>query len=127
MLQKTMVVVEGVGRMLDPKLDMWATADPVVREWITRHLGPAGRIEQAISGLSAFAGAAGKLPELVARAERLLERLDAPDLPGRDPGDGMRLDHKSIEAIGRAEGRGARLGHLALWVIALLLAIYLFR
>ena len=47
MLQKTMVVVEGVGRMLDPKLDMWATADPVVREWITRHLGPAGRLEQA--------------------------------------------------------------------------------
>ena len=53
MLQKTMVVVEGVGRMLDPKLDMWATADPVVREWITRHLGPAGRLEQAAAAASA--------------------------------------------------------------------------
>jgi ubiquinone biosynthesis protein len=127
MLQKTMVVVEGVGRMLDPKLDMWTTADPVVRDWITRHLGPAGRIEQAVSGLSAFAGAAGKLPELVARAERILTRLDSPELPGRDPGEGMRLDQASIEAIGRAEARGARLGHLALWAIALLLAIYLLR
>jgi ubiquinone biosynthesis protein len=42
LLQKTMVVVEGVARSFDPKLDMWATADPVVREWIARHLGPAG-------------------------------------------------------------------------------------
>ena len=42
LLQKTMVVVEGVARSLDPKLDMWTTAEPVVREWIERHLGPAG-------------------------------------------------------------------------------------
>jgi ubiquinone biosynthesis protein len=127
MLQKTMVVVEGVGRMLDPKLDMWTTADPVVREWITRHLGPAGRIEQAITGLGGFANAAAKLPDLVARAERLLARLDSPEPPGRDPGEGVRLDQGSIEAIGRAEARGNRWGQLALWVIAILLAITLFR
>ncbi len=127
MLQKTMVVVEGVGRMLDPQLDMWATADPVVRQWITRHLGPAGRIEQGLAGLSAFAGAAAKLPELVARAERVLARLDTPEPPGQDSGAGLRLDEASIEAIGRAEARGARLGHLALWAIAILLAIYLFK
>ncbi len=40
LLQKTMVVVEGVARALDPKLDMWKVAEPVVREWIERHLGP---------------------------------------------------------------------------------------
>ena len=45
LLQKTMVVVEGVARSLDPKLDMWSTAEPVVREWMTRHLGPAGKLE----------------------------------------------------------------------------------
>ena len=50
LLQKTMVVVEGVGRSLDPKLDMWTTAEPVVREWIARNLGPAGRIEDAAEG-----------------------------------------------------------------------------
>src|SRR5262249_55977060 len=44
LLQKTMVVVEGVSRSFDPKLDMWATAEPVVREWIERNLGPAGRL-----------------------------------------------------------------------------------
>src|SRR5262249_48902359 len=39
LLQKTMVVVEGVARGFDPKLDIWKTADPVVREWIERNLG----------------------------------------------------------------------------------------
>src|SRR5207302_4223370 len=50
LLQKTMVVVEGVARSLDPELDMWATAEPVVRQWIERNLGPAGRIEDAAEG-----------------------------------------------------------------------------
>jgi ubiquinone biosynthesis protein len=50
LLQKTMVVVEGVARSLDPKLDMWSTAEPVVREWIARNLGPVGRLEDAVEG-----------------------------------------------------------------------------
>ena len=47
MLQKTMVVVEGMARTLDPRLDIWTTAEPVVREWIAHHLGPAGQFESA--------------------------------------------------------------------------------
>ena len=42
LLQKTMVVVEGVARRLDPEFDMWTTAEPVVREWIERNLGAGG-------------------------------------------------------------------------------------
>ena len=33
-LQKTMVVVEGVGRSLDPELNMWVVSEPVVKEWM---------------------------------------------------------------------------------------------
>ncbi|MFN3855262.1 MAG: 2-polyprenylphenol 6-hydroxylase, partial [Phreatobacter sp.] len=40
LLQKTLVVVEGVARSLDPRLDIWTTSEPVVRDWITRNLGP---------------------------------------------------------------------------------------
>ena len=47
MMQKTMVVVEGVARSLNPKIDVWKSCEPVVKEWISRHLGPAGRIEAA--------------------------------------------------------------------------------
>ena len=49
LLQKTMVVVEGVARSFDPKLDIWKVADPVVREWIERNLGPIGKVEGALS------------------------------------------------------------------------------
>src|SRR5437588_4009731 len=51
LLQKTMVVAEGVARSLDPDLDMWQTAEPVVREWVERHVGAGGRIEQAADGV----------------------------------------------------------------------------
>jgi ubiquinone biosynthesis protein len=40
MLQKTMVVVEGVSRMLNPRFNMWKAADPVVGGWIRDNLGP---------------------------------------------------------------------------------------
>ena len=44
LLQKTMVTVEGVGRRIDPHLDIWAAAEPVVRRWISRELSPARRL-----------------------------------------------------------------------------------
>ena len=39
-LQKTMVVVEGVARKLDPQLNMWSTAEPVVGARIADNLNP---------------------------------------------------------------------------------------
>ncbi len=53
LLQKTMVVVEGVARTLDPRLDMWSTAEPVVRSWIEENLGPLGKLHDAGESLSA--------------------------------------------------------------------------
>jgi ubiquinone biosynthesis protein len=113
LLQKTMVVVEGVARRLDPEFDMWTTADPVVREWIERNLGPAGRLEQAGSALGALARFAGQAPELARRAERLSRELD--DMTAR----GLRLDPVTVEGIGLEIARRNRSGRAALWVIAL--------
>ncbi|ODN71301.1 2-polyprenylphenol 6-hydroxylase [Methylobrevis pamukkalensis] len=76
MLQKTMVVVEGVARTLDPGLDMWKTADPVVRTWIERNLGPRGMIEDAAGQLRALWRLTSKLPDLAERADRLARRFD---------------------------------------------------
>ena len=44
LLQKTMVTVEGVGQRIDPTLNIWTTAEPIVRRWILRELSPARRI-----------------------------------------------------------------------------------
>ncbi len=112
MLQKTMVVVEGVARTLDPDLDMWRTAEPVVREWIERHLGPAGRLEDAASGLSALGRLVGDLPILADRASKISDELERMALQG------LRFDDETAEAIGKAEARHSRSGRWALWIIA---------
>lgn len=54
LLQKTMVTVEGVARRIDPAHDIWAAADPVVRRWIGRELGPQGRILRVVRGATRF-------------------------------------------------------------------------
>ena len=112
MLQKTMVVVEGVARTLDPQLNMWATSEPVVRSWIESNLGPAGILKDAAGGLGSFASLLARLPALGERAEALAGQLAI----AADKGFG--LSPASVEAIGKAEARRARWGNLALWLIA---------
>jgi len=73
LLQKTMVVVEGVARKLDPQLNMWSTSEPVVGAWIAENLGPLGRIEDASRNLSAIAAFIAEAPRLM---ERIAGRLD---------------------------------------------------
>ncbi|MFG1430078.1 2-polyprenylphenol 6-hydroxylase [Xanthobacter sp. V2C-8] len=115
LLQKTMVVVEGVARSLDPQLDMWSTAAPVVEEWIARNLGPAGQIERAGMGLGEVGHFAATVPALLTRTARVAEQLDEATR------DGIHLSPASLEGIGRAEARRAFWGNAALWVIALAL------
>ena len=115
LLQKTMVVVEGVARRLDPRLDMWSTADPVVRSWIEENLGPIGRLGDAGRVVSQLGRAAIALPEMLDRAERLTRRVE------ESTRNGFELSAASVEAIGRAEARRARWGNAALWAIAALL------
>jgi ubiquinone biosynthesis protein len=116
LLQKTMVVVEGVARSLDPDLDMWATAEPVVREWVERHLGPAGRIEDAAEGAAEVGRFLGGVPGLLARGARIADQLDVATR------DGLVLSPDTVKAIGAAEARRNRWTAVALWVIAALLA-----
>jgi ubiquinone biosynthesis protein len=121
LVQKTMVVVEGVARSLDPNFDMWATAEPVLREWIERHLGPAGQLEMAAEGVGALGRLAGELPRLAERAERLSADFE------RMSERGIRLDPETIAGIARSEAKGTRWGRVALWVIAVVVAIAAWR
>jgi ubiquinone biosynthesis protein len=116
LLQKTMVVVEGVGRSLDPKLDMWSVAEPVVREWMERHLGPVGRIEGAAEGAVEVGRFFGEVPGLLSRGAALVEQLDAITR------DGLLLSPETIAALARAEARRNRWNTIGVWMIALTLA-----
>lgn len=121
LLQKTMVVVEGVARTLDRKLDMWTVADPVVREWIERNLGPAGRLEDVAEGAGEIGRFMGQVPSLLSRAATLIDQFD--DITR----DGLVLSPETVEAIGRAEQRRNRWTVVALWTIAALLAWAVWR
>jgi ubiquinone biosynthesis protein len=67
LLQKTMVTVEGVARRIDPTHDLWLAADPIVRRWIARELGPAAKARDfADEGLRAIRALAKLAEERVA-------------------------------------------------------------
>ncbi len=112
LLQKTMVVVEGVARGFDPRLDIWKIAEPVVREWIERNLGPRGRIEGAVSGAGDLARHLTALPVLAGRAVAVLEQLETMTR------EGITLSPDTIAALGRSESRKNRWRTIALWVLA---------
>ena len=77
LLQKTMVVVEGVARTLNPNLNMWKTAEPFVRSWIERTLGPLGKLEEAGESVKALARMALQLPTLLDEGHRAMQTLAA--------------------------------------------------
>ncbi|KRA96580.1 2-polyprenylphenol hydroxylase [Devosia sp. Root685] len=72
LLQKSMVLVEGVARNLDPDLDIWTVAEPVVGDWLRREEGPVGRIEEFAGHFSRMSEALGRVPVLIAEAELTL-------------------------------------------------------
>ena len=113
LLQKTMVVVEGNARMLDPQFNMWEAAQPVVNEWIRLNLGPAAIARDANDGLKAGLRLLKAVPALAERTEQLVH--DVGDMTE----NGMRLDPATIKAIGKAEAHESRWGRRALWVIAI--------
>jgi ubiquinone biosynthesis protein len=115
LLQKTMVVVEGVARTLDPHFNMWKTAEPVVGNWIAGNLGPFALLSDAREGASALLSLVRQAPDLAARTERLTREIDLM------AEHGLRFDDTTARKIGKAEARASRWGRLALWVIALTL------
>ncbi|CAM5470930.1 ubiquinone biosynthesis protein [Aquamicrobium terrae] len=115
LLQKTMVVVEGVARTLDPGFNMWKTSEPVVGDWIRANLGPRGMLADMRDGMAALASFARQLPDLALRAEHLAREIDLM------VENGLRFEQDTAEAIGKAEAHYSRLGRWALAVIAVAL------
>nr|WP_323778516.1 2-polyprenylphenol 6-hydroxylase [Amylibacter sp.] len=78
LLQRTMVVVEGVGRSLDPSLNIWEVAKPVVETYITDNLGPKAIIRDLTRTVRTLSRFGPQLPQLV---ENALLRTAAPPEP----------------------------------------------
>jgi ubiquinone biosynthesis protein len=86
LLQKTLLNIEGLGRELDPDLDLWRTAKPYLERWMSEQLGWRGLARAIRQEAPFWAATLPQLPRLVHRAlteDRLggvreaLERLAA--------------------------------------------------
>ena len=109
LLQKTMVVVEGVARMLNPHFNMWNSSEPVLREWIEKKLGPLGQIEGAAEGAASLGRLFTTLPEMLGQAQAATHMLADMANAG-----GIRLDPETTEALAAAQARHSRAGRYAL-------------
>jgi ubiquinone biosynthesis protein len=116
LLQKTMVVVEGVARLLDPELNIWTAAEPIAREWVEANYGMAGRLKEAGEGAWTLGKVLAEVPRLLEQAERTA--LAAADIAR----NGFRLDAETIERLAAAQARQNRWIRRALWLAALALA-----
>jgi ubiquinone biosynthesis protein len=116
LLQKTMVVVEGVGRSLDPELNIWVVSEPVVKSWIEKEFGTGAQFEAAAQGAASVGRLVGDIPKLLGQAERTAEALSAM------AEEGFRLDDHTVERLAEAQGRQNRASRIGIWVGALALA-----
>jgi ubiquinone biosynthesis protein len=76
LLQRTMVVVEGVARSLDPKMNIWTVAHPVVEEYIKKSIGPKAVLRDFSQTARVLARFGPRLPRLVEDA--LIRQIQEP-------------------------------------------------
>ena len=109
LLQKTMVVVEGVARALDPSFDIWEASRPVIETWMVENLGPEARLRDAADGLTSLGKLAQNIPQLLRDTELIAAQL---------ADGGLKLHPDSVRGIALTQIRRTRHVRVALWIAA---------
>jgi ubiquinone biosynthesis protein len=104
LLQKTLLNVEGLGRQLDPELDLWSTAKPFLERWMNDQVGWRGMLERLKKEAPHYAQLLPELPRLVHQALQSQR--------GHDP--------RLLEALLVEQQRTNRLLRTAVWAGAVL-------
>ena len=68
LLQKTLLNIEGLGRQLDPELDLWSTAKPFLERWMDRQVGWQGLLDRLQREAPRYAQLLPELPRLLHQA-----------------------------------------------------------
>jgi ubiquinone biosynthesis protein len=110
LLQKTMLVTEGVGRKLDPTINMWELARPLVEEWMRENRGPLARAKET----------AETARDLIERAPLILKGLE--QAAGDLAEGGVRLHPDTLEAL-RRDQPPAPSPQWPLWLAVVVLAV----
>jgi ubiquinone biosynthesis protein len=86
LLQRTMVVVEGVARSLDPQMNIWKTAQPIVEDYIKKSIGPRAVLRDLSNTAQVLARFGPRLPALVEAALIRQSTPIPPPYPSRRSG-----------------------------------------
>jgi ubiquinone biosynthesis protein len=105
LLQRTMVTVEGVARALDPGVNIWDAATPVVKSYIAHEIGPRRQARR-------LRDATLKALELAPRLPHYVERLG--EAAARISDDRIGLSHETTRDLAKALSREGRLTRGAL-------------
>jgi ubiquinone biosynthesis protein len=109
LLQKTMMVVEGLVRSLDPEFDMWDVSRPVIENWMIDHLGPEARLKDAAEGLNNLARLAQNIPQILRDTEIISTQLAE---------GGLRLHPATLRAIVQMQAKRTRPARVAILIAA---------
>ena len=110
LLQKNMFLAEGICRALNPEINMWLLAQPLIEEWARENLGPDARLRDAVAeGLAA----AQRLPRLMRDAEAVLA--------GAAEG-GLKLHPETVRALAGAQS-GSGGARFLMWIALAALAL----
>ena len=112
MLQKSMLVAEGVGRTLDSSVNMWEMARPMIEAWMMSHLGPQARIKDSVVNV---VQSLERLPRMLAATEHAYTNM---------MNGGLKLHPDTVKAM-RGESGGRRRVHWLPWLLAIVLGVLL--
>ena len=113
LLQKSMLVAEGIGRRLDPTINMWELARPLIQTWVRQNMGVKARVRTTITGL---AQTLERLPRLLDMAEQSL--MDAQQ-------GGIRLHPETVHKALNSRRSGPSIWFWLSWIITAALALTL--
>jgi ubiquinone biosynthesis protein len=114
LLQKTLLNIEGLGRQLDPDLDLWDTAKPFLERWMNDQVGFRGLAERTFWESSQWSELLPQLPRL---AHRALQRLAGPPRPTETEQQLARLERET-RRLRRATSAALVLAATALLLLA---------
>ena len=81
LLQKTMVVVEGVARKLNPETNIWETSKPVLEKWLKETKDPISNLRETLKDSTEVLKKLPELPEIMDKANQALTFLASGQIP----------------------------------------------
>ena len=98
MLQKTMVVVEGVARKLNPDTNIWETSKPVLENWLRDTKDPINTLSEGLKSTTEVIKRLPDFPEIMDKANQALTFLASGQIP-RNSNSFTALNEKKLEMI----------------------------